>query len=83
MHDELTKEDLKDGSMLKETIRRFNSERNEEHFLDVLELLRDSDVVVPCTAVLSDADQAAVEQMIKEAEDDLSSFAGKEMTSLS
>ena len=76
----LTKEDLKDGSMLKETIRRFNSERNEEHFLDVLELLRDSDVVVPCTAVLSDADQAAVEQMIKEAEDDLSSLAGKEMT---
>lgn len=77
----ITKEDLKGGQMLKDAIERFNSERNENNLFDVLELLRDSDVWVPCNAVLSDADQAAVERMVEEAGDDLSSMVGKTMTS--
>lgn len=75
----ITKEDLAGGQMLRDAIRRFNSERNENNLFDVLELLRDSDVYVPCTAVLSQADQGVIEEMLKEAGDDPSAMIGKEM----
>lgn len=52
----LTAEDLEDGSLLKEAVSIFNNERTEEHFIDVLEFLRDSYVWIPCKAVLSDVD---------------------------
>ncbi len=77
----ITKEDLEDGQMLRDAIKAFNRERNEEHLFNVLELLRDSDVWIPCTAILSEKDQAAMEEMIKEAGDDLSSVEGKTMIS--
>ena len=76
----ITKEDLAGGQMLRDAIRRFNSERNENNLFDVLELLRDSDVWIPCTAVLSEADQATVEKMIEETDGDPSSMVGKQMT---
>ena len=76
----ITKEDLKDGLMLKEAISRFNSERNEDNFFSVLELLRDSDVWVPCNCVLSEVDQAFIEKMVDEAGDDLSSMEGREFS---
>ena len=75
----ITKEDLEDGQMLRDAIKRFNGERNEDNFFAVLELLRDSDVYVPCTAVLSQADQGVIEEMLKEAGDDPSAMIGKEM----
>lgn len=77
----ITRQDLEGGRMLREAIRRFNSERNENNLFDVMELLRDSDVWVPCTAVLSETDQQALEEMVKNAGDDLSSMKGKVMTS--
>ena len=66
--------------MLRDAIRRFNSERNENNLFDVLELLRDSDVWIPCTAVLSEVDQATVGKMIEETDGDPSSMIGQQMT---
>lgn len=74
----ITKEDLKDGQMLRDAIKRFNDERNEDNFFAVLELLRDSGVYVPCTAVLSEADQSFINEMLNDAGDDLSGVVGKE-----
>lgn len=73
----LTAEDLEDGSLLKEAVAVFNKERTENHFLDVLEFLRDSYVWIPCNAVMSEADIAEIEQAVKESGDDLSSMIGK------
>ena len=77
----ISREDLEGGQMLRDAIRRFNSERNENNLFDVMELLRDSNVWLPCTAVLSETDQKTIEAMIKEAGDDLSSMKDKVMTS--
>ena len=46
----ITAEDLEDGSMLEAAVAKFNADRNEPNFLDVLEILRDSYVWVPCNA---------------------------------
>lgn len=73
----LTAEDLKDGTLLKEAVSIFNKERTEEHFIDVLEFLRDSYVWIPCNAVLSDIDMAEFDKALKEARNDLSSMVGK------
>ena len=54
----ITAEDLEDGTMLEAAVTKFNAERNEPNFVELLEILRDSYVWVPCTAVLSDEDQA-------------------------
>ena len=54
----LTAEDLEDGTLLKEAVAVFNKERIEDHFLDVLEFLKDSYVWIPCNAVMSEADMA-------------------------
>ena len=65
----LTKKDLEDGSMLKEAIAAFNEEGTQNHLLDVLELLRDSDVWIPCNAVMSKEDEEQMVAKIKEKED--------------
>jgi hypothetical protein len=57
----ITAKDLEDGSMLETAVTNFIAERNEDNFLDILEILRDSLVWVPCTAVMSDTDQACIE----------------------
>lgn len=76
----LTAEDLEDGTLLKEAVTVFNKERTEDHFLDVLEFLRDSYVWIPCNAVMSEADMARFEQAMKDAGDDLSALVGEEFT---
>ncbi len=68
--------DLEDGSMLKNAIIAFNQERTQDHFLDVLELLRDSLVWIPCNAVVGEADQNALLEMLEKAGDDLDSLVG-------
>ena len=68
--------DLEDGSMLKNAIIAFNQERTKDHFLDVLELLRDSLVWIPCNAVVGEADQNALLEMLEKAGDDLDSLVG-------
>ena len=76
----ITPEDLEDGTMLEAAVAKFNAERNEPNFLDVLEILRDSYVWVPCNAIMSDADNARFQEMIKSAGDDLSKLKGLEFT---
>lgn len=44
--------------MLEAAIHTFNEERTEEHWMDIMEILRDSYVWIPCNAVMSDVDQA-------------------------
>lgn len=66
----ISREDLEDGKMLEEAVHRFNSERTEQNLFDVLEILRDSYVWVPCNAVMSDADQARLMDMIGDIEDE-------------
>ena len=74
----LTAEDLEDGELLKEAITEFNKQRNEPNFFEVLELLRDSYVWVPCNAVMSEADQKRMEEMIASAGDNLDALTGME-----
>ena len=76
----ITAEDLEDGSMLEAAVAKFNAERNEPNFLDILEILRDSYVWVPCNAIMSDADNARFQEMIKSAGDDLTKLKGLEFT---
>ncbi len=65
----ITAKDLEDGSMLESAIHAFNNERNKDHLLDILEILRDSYVWIPCNAVMSEDDQARLLAMTKEKED--------------
>ena len=54
----ITPEDLEDGRVLEAAIHTFNEARTMEHLLDIMAILRDSYVWVPCNAIMSDADQA-------------------------
>ncbi len=65
----ITAEDLVDRTMLEAAIHTFNEERTEDHWLDIMEILRDSYVWIPCNAVMSDADQARLIAMLEEKED--------------
>ena len=65
----ITAEDLEDGTMLEAAIHTFNEERAEDHWLDIMEILRDSYVWIPCNAVMGDADQARLFAMLEEKED--------------
>ena len=71
-------EDLEDGKMLRDAISKFTSERNEKNLIDVLQILRDSWVWVPCTAILSDRDNDKLEQMVKGCEDNLDDMIGQD-----
>ncbi|MDD5792118.1 MAG: SseB family protein [Erysipelotrichaceae bacterium] len=76
----ITAEELEDGSMLEAAVRKFNEERNETNFIDILEILRDSFVWVPCTAVMSDEDQKRMEELIESLNGDFEKLAGMEFT---
>lgn len=76
----LTEKDLEDGTMLRDAIRTFNSKRTEEHWIDVMEFLRDSYVWIPCNMVLSDVDQKEWEKRVLESKDDLDSLIGQTFT---
>lgn len=76
--EKITEEDLEDGSMLEAAVHKFNEERNELNFLDLLGILRDSYVWVPCTAVMSDADQKRMEELIDNLNGDTDKLKGME-----
>ena len=46
----LTAADLEDGTLLQEAIRAFKKEKTEDNAVEILQLLRDSNVWIPCTA---------------------------------
>lgn len=76
----LKPEDLEDGSMLKAAITDFNAERSEQGLIQVLEILRDSLVWIPCNAVLNEVDQKAFTDLIDKADGDLDSLKGIELS---
>ena len=78
----ITAADLEDGSMLEEAVTAFNNERREPHLIDILEILRDSYVWIPCNAVLSDEDQKywndIAQKLTDDPDADPTEFIGKE-----
>lgn len=74
----LTAEDLEDGSMLEAAIRAFNEERNQEHLIEILEILRDSYVWVPCNAVMSEEDEKRLEEMLLSLQDNPEALVGEQ-----
>lgn len=66
--DKITAELLEDGSFLKRAVEICNRNRTQLNLIKLAKILRDSWVWVPCNAIMSDADNAAVEKMIMEAE---------------
>ena len=80
----LTRADLEDGSLLKDAIHAFNEDRTNENFVELLELLRDSVVWIPCNAVLGEADQKFFDEQVEAANGDVDalndSLCGKTFT---
>ena len=78
----LTAEDLEDGSLLEAAITAFNNERTEPHLIDILEILRDSYVWIPCNAVMSEEDQKYLDDLAQklsgDSEADPTELIGKE-----
>lgn len=62
--------------MLKNLIISFSLDRTQEHFLNVLVFLRDSLVWIPCNAVVSDANQNTLLEMIENTGDVLENMVG-------
>lgn len=59
---ELTKEDLADGSFLKDAVADFEEKKNDDTFAFVLAVLRSSVVCVPCDIMLSDEAKAILDK---------------------
>lgn len=74
----ITAEDLEDGSMLEAAVTAFNRERNEQHLIDIMEILRDSYVWVPCNAIMSEADQKRMEELVHNLKDNPEALIGQE-----
>ena len=66
----LTAADLEDGSLLEAAITAFNNERTEEHLINILTILRDSYVWIPCNAVMSEEDQKQFDAIAQKLKDD-------------
>lgn len=65
----MTKEDLADGTILKKAMHDFNDNRTEETLIHLLEILHDSDIIIPCTAVFSERDQEQFAKLLEENDD--------------
>ena len=72
----ITAEDLEDGTMLESSIYNFNRERNQDHFLDILEILRDSHVWILGDFVMSDTDESRMKDLIAQSEAESQSIVG-------
>ena len=74
----LSREELADGSMLRNAIHEFTQEQDAAHFLYILEIMRDSNIWIPCNMIMSDTDYSNIEQLVNQAveKDDLNSLIG-------
>ena len=72
----------KDGSLLKRAVAVYNQNRTQENIIKLMKALRDSRVWIPCNAILSDTDYAALEKAVKDAQDNggLDSLVGKTLS---
>ncbi len=64
----LAKEDLETTTMLETAIHIFNEEATDEHLVDIIKILRDSHVWIPCT-IVNDKDEPVLSSMLDEKED--------------
>ena len=80
--DTITPELLEDGSFLKRATEICNRNRTQLNMIKLLKILRDSWVWIPCSAVMGDADYAALEKLVKDAEQHsgLNSLVGKTLS---
>jgi ADP-ribosylglycohydrolase len=80
--DTIMPELLEDGSFLKRAIEICNRNRTQLNMIKLMRILRDSWVWIPCNAIMSDADYAALEKAVKDAEQDggLDSLVGKTLS---
>ena len=67
--EELSAELLEDGSFLKRAIEICSRNRTPLNMMKLMKILRDSWVWIPCSAILSDADYAAMEKLVKDAQE--------------
>ena len=72
----ITAEDLEDGTMLESSIHNFIREKNQDHFLDILEILRDSYVWIPGDFVMSDRDESRMKDLIEQSEAETKNIVG-------
>lgn len=80
--DAITPELLEDGSFLKRAIEICNRNRTKLNMIKLMKILRDSWIWIPCNAIMSDADYAALEKVVKDAEQNggLDSLVGKTLS---
>lgn len=80
--DTITPELLEDGSFLKRATEICNRNRTQLNMIKLLKILRDSWIWIPCNAVMGDADYAALEKVVKDAEQNggLDSLVGKTLS---
>ena len=69
-----------DEKKLKEAFNKYLKEQSESNFMDVLQLMRDTDVWIPCVAVLSENDQKKWEEVVQKAGDDVESLVGMSLS---
>ena len=72
-------EDFADGKLLQDAIRNYHEHSEGDALFELLQVLRDCDVWIPCTAALGEEDTKAFLDMIREAGDDLESLKGKNL----
>lgn len=70
LNDSLNNEEEAEGSRLEKAVTRFYQERNERNFINVLEILCDSYVWIPCKAKMSERDEKRFAEMIGDVEED-------------
>lgn len=80
--DVLTPELLEDGSFLKRATEICKRNRTRLNMMKLMKILRDSWIWIPCNAVISDADCAALERLVKDAEENggVGSLVGKTLS---
>ena len=80
--DTITPELLEDGSFLKRATEICSRNSTQMNMIKLLKILRDSWVWIPCNAVMSDIDYAALEKVVKDAEQNggLDSLVGKTLS---
>jgi len=73
---------LENGSLLRTAIRICNKNRTPENLIRLSGILRDSRIWIPCTAVVSAADNESMMKLIEEAEANggLDTLKGQELT---
>ncbi len=75
----ITEELLEDGSFLKRAVDICSRNRTSMNVLKLARILKKSTVWIPCTAIMSDTDQAKWEKLVLEAQEkgDLDSLTGQ------